>query len=106
MINKLKIYKVDQHSSAEQGKNIFLHPSLCACKCVSQIRRTLQYNILLVIEHFHAAILLNPKLTDDNVVDATGGVCPGVRFVISTETKKHSAKEKNNSLLKYIRTDL
>lgn len=64
-------------------------------------------HILLVIEHFHAAILLNPKLTDDNVVDATGGVCPGVRFVISTETKKHSAKEKKtNSLLKYIRTDL
>lgn len=51
-------------------------------------------HILLVIEHFHAAILLNPKLTDDNVVDATGGVCPGVRFVISTETKKSTQQRR------------
>ena len=44
--------------------------------------------LLLVIDHFHAAILLNPKLTNDDIVDTTGGVCPGVGFIISAKTKK------------------
>lgn len=58
------------------------------------VRMHLQTNIqrreflLLVIDDFHAAVLLNPKLTDDDVVDTAGGVCPGVGFVISAETKR------------------
>lgn len=52
--------------------------------------------LLLVIDHFHAAVLLNPKLTNNDIVDTTGGVCPGVGFIISTETKKKKIKTKVN----------
>lgn len=52
--------------------------------------------LLLVIDHFHAAVLLNPKLTNNDVVDTTGGVCPGVCFVISAETWKQKGKDKSN----------
>lgn len=50
-------------------------------------RRFILFYFLLVIDHFHIAVLLNPKLTNNDVVDTTGGVCPGVRFIISAETK-------------------
>lgn len=40
---------------------------------------------LLVIDHLHAAVLLNPKLTDDDVVHTTGRVRPGVGFVVPVE---------------------
>lgn len=43
--------------------------------------------LLLVIDHFHAPILLNPKLTNNDVVDTTGRVCPSVGFIISVEIK-------------------
>lgn len=50
--------------------------------------------LLLVIDHFHVAVLLNPKLTNNDIVDTTGGVCPGVGFIISAETKKQKIKTK------------
>ena len=39
---------------------------------------------LLVIDHFHLAVLLDPKLAHDDVVDTAGGVGPGVRLVVPT----------------------
>lgn len=47
-----------------------------------------------MIDHFHAAVLLDPKLADDDVVDTTGGVCPGVCFIKSAETNEQEAKMK------------
>lgn len=40
---------------------------------------------LLVIDDLHAAVLLDPKLADDDVMDAAGGVCPGVGFIVPLE---------------------
>lgn len=45
---------------------------------------------LLVIDHFHAAVLLDPQLTHDDVVDAAGGVGPGVGFIMSAEANKQT----------------
>lgn len=88
LINKLNL-KVDQHSTAER-KNKDTPPS-CASECM---RRTCicrhakrRRFLLLVIEHFHAAVLLNPKLTNDDIVHTTGGVGPGVGLIISVKTK-------------------
>lgn len=41
--------------------------------------------LLLMVDDFHVAILLNPKLSDDDIVHATCGVCPGVRLIVSME---------------------
>lgn len=43
--------------------------------------------VSLVIDHFHAAVLLDPELAHDDVVHAAGGVGPGVGFVMSAEIK-------------------
>lgn len=43
---------------------------------------------LLVIDHFNIAILLNPKLTNDDVMHTTGGVCPSISLIISAEVKR------------------
>ena len=43
---------------------------------------------LLVVDHFHIAILLDPQLAHDDVVDTTGGVCPGVCFITSAEKER------------------
>lgn len=47
-----------------------------------------------MIDHFHIAVLLNPKLTNDDIVDTAGGVRPGVGFIISAETQKQKVKRK------------
>lgn len=47
---------------------------------------------LLVIDHFDVAVLLNPKLTDDDIVDTTSGVCPSVGFIISVGTNMKKVK--------------
>lgn len=93
MISKLNL-KVDQHSTAE--RKIFMHPRrACICRQIDAQNSTKRSEFpLLVIDHFHAAVLLNPKLTDDDIVDTTGGVCPGVGFIISAETKKQRVKTK------------
>ena len=57
-------------------------------------------SFLLVIYHFHTAILLNPKLTDNDVMDTAGGVCPGVAFIISAK------KVKMKLIQKGVRADL
>lgn len=102
MINKLNL-KVDQHSTAEhRKKNIHAPKSLRmqmhqasmhlqTDRMNSSKRRVFR---LLVIDHFHVAVLLNPKLTNNDIVDTTGGVCPGVGFIISAETKKQKIKTK------------
>lgn len=41
--------------------------------------------LLLMVDDLHAAILLNPKLTDDDVVHTACGVCPGVGLIVSVE---------------------
>ena len=46
------------------------------------------FSTLLVIDHFHLAVLLDPKLAHDDVVDAAGGVCPGVRLVVPTQRRE------------------
>lgn len=46
-----------------------------------------------MIDHFHIAVLLDPKLTNNDIVDATGGVCPGVGFVVSA-AKQQMVKRK------------
>lgn len=51
-----------------------------------------EINILLLIDHFHVSVLLNPKLADNDVVDAAGGVCPGVCFIISAQVKNQQVK--------------
>lgn len=38
-----------------------------------------------MVDDFHVAILLNPKLTDDDIVHTTRGVCPGVGLTVSME---------------------
>lgn len=89
LINKLNL-KVAQHSTAERRNKDIHAPPSCAsertrrCICRHTKRRGF---LLLVIEHFHTAVLLNPKLTDDDVVHTTGGVCPGVGLIISASTK-------------------
>lgn len=45
-----------------------------------------------MIDHFHAAVLLDPQLAHDDVVHAAGGVCPGVGFVVPAETLQLRAK--------------
>lgn len=50
-----------------------------------------------MVEHFNVAILLNPELTNNDVVDTAGGVCPGVGFVISAETREATSKDGNTS---------
>lgn len=45
---------------------------------------------LLVVDDFHVAVLLNPKLTHDDIVHAACGVCPGVGFVVSMEPSSKS----------------
>lgn len=50
--------------------------------CVHTERKCL---LLLVIDHLHAAVLLDPQLTHDDVVHAAGGVGPGVGFVVPAE---------------------
>lgn len=47
---------------------------------------------LLVIDHFDVAVLLYPKLTDDDVVHTTSGVCPSVGFIISAGTNMKKVK--------------
>lgn len=46
-----------------------------------------------MIDHFHVAVLLDPKLADDNIVYAAGRVSPGVGFIIPAERRE----EKNGS---------
>lgn len=102
MINKLNL-KVDQHSHCRAQKQRYSCTQVsCACKCTRRacICRQTKNSIkrwqfqLLVIDHFHAAVLLNPKLTNNDIVDTTGGVCPGVGFIISAETKKQKSEDK------------
>lgn len=38
-----------------------------------------------MVDDLHVAILLNPKLTDDDIVHTTCGVCPGVGLIVSME---------------------
>lgn len=45
------------------------------------------FSTLLVIDHFHVAVLLDPKLANNYVVDTAGGVCPGVRFIMPTQRR-------------------
>lgn len=40
---------------------------------------------LLMVDYFHVAILLNPKLTDNDIVHTTCGVCPGVGLTVPME---------------------
>lgn len=42
---------------------------------------------LLVVDDFHVAVLLNPKLAHDDIVHAACGVCPGVGLVVPMEPK-------------------
>ena len=74
-------------------------PSACSCKCTRKASLHTHVHrerdlFLLVVEHFHVAVLLNPKLANDDVVDTTSGVCPSVGFIISAETKKKPVKTK------------
>lgn len=83
--------KVDQHTNTAQtftpqscaGGRAGRSPALTA----NEDGTWKKWNslFLLVIDHFHAAVLLNPKLTDNDVVHTAGGVCPGVGFVVPVE---------------------
>lgn len=53
---------------------------------LSHTTRTAKRQLLLVVDDLHVAILLNPKLTDDDVMHTACGVCPGVGLVVSMET--------------------
>ena len=35
-----------------------------------------------MVDHLHVPVLLDPQLAHDDVVDAAGGVCPGVGLVV------------------------
>lgn len=59
---------------------------------MSEARRKWDNFFLLVIDHFDVAVLLNPKLTDNDIVDTTSGVCPGVGFIISAGTNMKKVK--------------
>lgn len=43
-----------------------------------------------MVDDLHVAVLLNPKLTHDDIVHAACGVCPGVGFVVSAEPNARS----------------
>lgn len=104
MINKLDL-KVDQHFSADQifflkeRKKEKEKSFITKCLCVwmfykSSCAYAKRGARLLVIDHFHVAVLLNPKLSNNDVVDTAGGVCPGVGFIISAEIEKQPVKTK------------
>lgn len=50
-----------------------------------------------MVDDFHVAILLNPKLTDDYIVHTTCGVCPGVGLIVSMEKTLRVSRELNSS---------
>lgn len=56
--------------------------------CVLSHTRTAksQERPLLVVDDLHVAVLLNPKLTHDDVVHTACGVRPGVGLIVPTET--------------------
>lgn len=95
MINKLNL-KVDQHSGARRREEIIqvsVHANTLGkhiCKQTDRERHQEKCFLifLLVIDHFHVAVLLNPKLPDNDVVDTTGGVGPGVGLIIPAQRKK------------------
>lgn len=95
MINKLHL-KVDQDSTAQhRKKDIDAPKSLCTWMHQGEHAfADKQDSWLLVIDNFHAAVLLNPKLTNNDVVDTTGRICPGVGFIISAEKKKKKQRVK------------
>lgn len=90
-----KIYqkdlKVDWHPTAEYRRRVrkkMLHPNESGKWLHTEIhgKHCNDKGIaLLVVYHFHVPILLNPKLTNNDVVDTTSGVRPGIGFIISAE---------------------
>lgn len=50
-----------------------------------------------MIDHFHAAVLLYPKLTDNDVVHTTGWVGPGVGFIIPAEATERKGNDKRSA---------
>ena len=55
------------------------------------------FSTLLVIDHFHLAVLLDPKLAHDDVVDTAGWVCPGVRLVMPTQRGEREERVKGSN---------
>lgn len=53
-----------------------------------------------MIDHVHTTILLNPKLTNDDIVNTTCGVGPGVGFIIS---EKKEAKDRESQMVQPLK---
>lgn len=45
--------------------------------------------VLLVVDHLHVSILLDPQLAHNDIVDAADGVRPRIRFIVPADTERH-----------------
>lgn len=108
LINRLNL-KVDLHWCCKAE-------TFQVCEIIRQWRRDRVHRqrgrrkgkqfLVLVVDDFHVAVLLNPKLADDDIVHAACGVSPGVGFVVSMETNVWVGEGIRQPLHSWLKTNL